>query len=345
MSTADGEAENIDSAVRPTLAEVLASGVPKTGIREPAGFWRRFSAFLLDVIILAIAGQVIALALSSVLFELGPYARIPGQFLALLYFGLMDSFVGNGQTLGKRLVGVGVRNAEGQPIGIGRSMLRTLIWLVPETMNGWSAPVMSNPIVGAITTVMVAGVGGAVVTTMIFNRRSRQGLHDMLTDTYVLRVGGMPVAALPKASRRQWILSGAMMSFSVLLIIGLWILAPRIMQSNLERITNLQNALESDRRFFTAGVIDETFYDQKRTHMLRLNVWIKGLPQESTRTVVMNEIAGLALTKVRDIDRFDLVRIDLNSAYDFGIAWGNTSHYDAETVRTWRERVGTRAVR
>jgi uncharacterized RDD family membrane protein YckC len=346
MTTADGEPENIDSAVRPTLAEVLSRGVPQTSIWETSGFWRRFGAFIVDGIILTVAGQLIALALSSVLFELGPYARIPGQLVALLYFGLLDSFIGNGQTLGKRLVGVSVRNSDGQPIGIGRSILRTSIWLVPETLNGWNAPVMDHWIAGAIATVMVLGIGGAVVATMIFNRRSGQGLHDMLTHTYVLRLGGMPVATLPKASRRQWILSGAMVSLSVLMLIGVWIVAPRIIQSRLEPIANLQQALDDDSRFFTAGAVDETFVGaSNRTHLLRIEVWMKGLPEERTRTVIMNDVAGLALTKVRDIDRFNLIRIELNSRYDFGMAWGNSNHSDAETVSTWRERVSARGVR
>jgi hypothetical protein len=338
MSTEDGEPADIEPAVLPTLAEVLAGGVPQTGIRTISGFWRRFIAFVLDVIVLGIAGQLTALALASVLFEIGPYARIPGQLLVFLYFALMDSSLGDGKTVGKRMMRIAVRDARGQPIGIGRSMLRTSIWLIPQTLNGWNLSLLVTPIGASIATLIVFGVGGAVIATMIFNRRSRPGLHDMLTHTYVLHLEGMPVDSLPPASRRQWILSGVMLSLAVAVIVVGYIIWPHF-KTKLEPITNLQHTLETDSRFFSVGVADQTFFGQsKKRHLLRINVWVKGVPTESQRTKLMNDIARQAV-RVRQADQYDLLRIELTSAYDFGIASGFKTSYDGETVNTWRERI------
>jgi uncharacterized RDD family membrane protein YckC len=338
--TADGEAVESNPAAPLSLAEVLAGGAQPTGIPPISGFWRRLTAFLLDGIFLGIAGQLLALSMSSVLFEIGPYGRIAGQFLALLYFALLNSSIGGGQTLGKRVMRIAVRNGDGQEISVGRSMLRTSIWIIPATLNGLRIPLINNPIAGSVATVILFGIGGAVVVTMLFNRRSRQGLHDMLTHTYVLHLGGIHVDALPTASRRQWIVSGVMVSIAVAAIIAGVIFGPRLL-TRLQPIGVLQHAIEADSRFFEVGVSDQTIFGgRERHHVLLINVWLKGLSTDDERNSIMNDIAREALT-MPDVDRYDLIRINLESAYDLGIAWGRSGHFDGETVSTWRGRVAS----
>lgn len=312
---------------------------PLFTIPPVSGFWRRFAAFLLDGMLLGIVGQVLGWSMSSVWFQLGPYGRIVGQLVALAYFGLMDSSLAGGQTLGKRALRVAVRDAEGQPIGVGRSMLRTLVWLIPVTLNGWALPEMTNPIVSWVTGVILFGVGGAVLVTMVFNRRSRQGLQDMLTRTYVLHLGGQPVEALPVAARIQWVLSCAMLVLAVV-VAGVSGLLVSQAGSPLQQVLALQKTLQQDNRFFSSSVFDQTFYesDGQTSRALRIQVWYRGVPTESQRSAVMNDVARAALT-VKDVDSYDLVRIDVTSAYDLGFATGYLTYGDGQPASTWRERV------
>jgi uncharacterized RDD family membrane protein YckC len=68
---------------------------------------------------------------------------------------------GAGQTLGKRLLGIRVIDGFGQPVGLGRSALRTIA-LVPSV-----------------------GMAGLGVLWIGFDRE-RRGLHDRLADTHVI---------------------------------------------------------------------------------------------------------------------------------------------------------------
>jgi uncharacterized RDD family membrane protein YckC len=338
MSTTEGHSE----AASPTLAEVLSKGAdPVFRLHPISGFWRRFFAFFIDGIVLGLVGQVIAFSMSPILFEIGPYGHIGGNVIALLYFGLMNSRLGRGQTLGKRAMHAAVRDAEGKPIGIGRSMLRTSIWLVPATLNGWTIPLLEHPVAKYALTIVVLGIGGAVLATMVFNRKTRQGLHDMLTETYVLRLDEQSVEALPATPRGQWKLAGVMVLIALVIATSAPFLVPHI-APNLQQLTDLQRALLAADRFFNAGVTDQTVIEEgKNIRALKISIWCKGKPVEPGRTVMMNDIARTALT-MPNVNRFDLIRIELTSAYDLGIASGNSTHFDSETVSTWRERVGRR---
>src|SRR6187455_1232356 len=80
-----------------------------------AGFWRRFFAWCIDLLLLGVIGQVIAVAFSSFLFSIGPYGRPIGLLFLIPYFGIMNSRIGGGQTVGKRWMQIAVRNRENDP--------------------------------------------------------------------------------------------------------------------------------------------------------------------------------------------------------------------------------------
>ena len=332
----DGENDTLDSG---PLGFVSELGGDTSGVAPIAGFWRRLLAFVVDSTMLGIVGQALGWSLSSVWFEVGPYGRIVGQVIGILYFGVMGSRIAGGSTLGKRLLGLAVRGPDGRPIGIVRSLVRTSVWVIPWTLNGWAMPIMSNPVVSWVTAVLVFGVGGAMVVTMLFNRRTRQGLHDILTQTYVLRIDGPPVQALPTPGRLPWVLSAAMLAFAVVLAsVGRQLVSRAVPQ--FQDLVTLQRRLQKDDRFFSAGVFDNTFHgsDGAKSRTLRVQVWYKGVPTEATRIKVMNEVARVALN-MGDPEKFDLIRIEVVSAYDLGIAELRANHGDSQPVSVWKQRV------
>lgn len=152
------------------------------GVRvRAAGLFRRVLAGTVDLVIV-VALFVALQALASLvvghgmprLAQLGPGglidALLAGSGVAatgLALFCLLGAaylvllHTGPGQTLGKRLVGIRVIDAFGLPLGLGRSMLRTLA-LVPS-----------------------AGLAGLGVLWIGFDRE-RRGVHDRLADTHVV---------------------------------------------------------------------------------------------------------------------------------------------------------------
>ncbi len=146
-----------------------------------AGLVRRAAASAIDAIVLvglfvvlqAVAALVIGRGMPR-LAQLGPAGLIDAVLggsriavVGLSLFGLLVAVylvlfhAGAGQTLGKRLVGIRVIDGFGQPLGLGRSLLRCAA-LVPS--------------------LALAGLG---VVWIGFDRE-RRGLHDWLADTYVV---------------------------------------------------------------------------------------------------------------------------------------------------------------
>src|SRR5437016_12192213 len=107
-----------------------------------AGFWRRLLAFMIDVLIIGVVGFILGLIFFERFVELGGWGRIIGFVIALLYFGLMNSAVSDGQTIGKRLTKIRVAKATGEPLGISESFLRFTIIGIPFFLNG--APIQSE---------------------------------------------------------------------------------------------------------------------------------------------------------------------------------------------------------
>lgn len=140
------------------------------------GFWLRVVAYIIDAIILNIVGAIIGAVLGvgigagAAMSGMGGEAAatgggliggLVGLVLGWLYFALMESS-GKQATLGKMALGLTVTDLDGQRIGFGRATGR------------YFAKILSAVIL-LIGFIMIA-----------FTER-KQGLHDMLASTLVLK--------------------------------------------------------------------------------------------------------------------------------------------------------------
>ncbi len=147
----------------------------QVGVAPKAGFWIRLVAWIADIVCLFLATIALAvLVLTTIWFGGRLGGEINDQVMALagyssaiivmasgfLYFTL---FVGSrGQTPGKLLFGLRIVRVNGEEMTYGRACLRSLCWII---------------------SLLLFSVG----FLMIAFTRQKQGLHDMLTGTYVIR--------------------------------------------------------------------------------------------------------------------------------------------------------------
>src|SRR5258708_30891020 len=110
-----------------------------------AGFWGRVAAFVIDCLILSVPTLLLGLALFRWAAGLGPAGRLIGFVVALLYFGVLNSRFGGGQTLGKRLLGIRVADRAGAPLSPMRSFLRLRqVSLISAKSVPFSSPTMAR---------------------------------------------------------------------------------------------------------------------------------------------------------------------------------------------------------
>jgi uncharacterized RDD family membrane protein YckC len=188
-----------DSAVEQTGQEIN----PEPVYTNPpiSGFWRRLFAWLIDMFLLGIAGHTIAIVFFSFLFRIGPHGRPLGLLVIIPYFGFMNSRIAGGQTVGNRWLSIAVRNQDNQPIELWRALLRISILALPFLFNRWAIPIFQKPMIAWFSSLIIFGLGGAIFYTMVFNRKARQGIHDLLVGTYVVHLPGKPIQAFPTTSR------------------------------------------------------------------------------------------------------------------------------------------------
>lgn len=141
--------------------------------RAIAGFWRRLGAFVVDLILLCIAGLILGALSFDTFARMGAYARLIGFAIALAYFGILNSRIGGGQTLGKRWLGVRVVDVHGQLLTLPRSLLRYAVLGTPFFCNGLPVDpnlAMSTPL-GYLLALVVFGGMFAIVYLYLFNRQ------------------------------------------------------------------------------------------------------------------------------------------------------------------------------
>jgi uncharacterized RDD family membrane protein YckC len=141
--------ENIDEILDAPQVEVTRL--------QYAGFWIRTGAYLIDAIILGVAGFIAGSVMAAMVD--GILVQIFNLVIGVLYFALMEGSSYQG-TLGKMAVGIRVGDQRGEQISAGNAIGR------------YFAKILSA-ILLCIGFLMVA-----------WDDKS-QGLHDKLANTYV----------------------------------------------------------------------------------------------------------------------------------------------------------------
>lgn len=134
-----------------------------------AGFWKRFLAFIIDTLLIAVATTLMGFVLGIVMVITAPLdqlrvaenlANLLGLLLGWLYFAGMESS-GYQATVGKLALGIKVTDLDGNPVGPGRASVR------------YFAKILSSLIL-LIGYLMVAFTA------------KKQGLHDLLAGCLVV---------------------------------------------------------------------------------------------------------------------------------------------------------------
>jgi uncharacterized RDD family membrane protein YckC len=141
---------------------------------------------MVDALLLGIVGHAIGTAFFERLSQLGPWGRLVGFSIGLVYFACFDSRIASGQSIGKRLLKIRVIDSKGNAISFNKALLRSTIFLVPCFLYGLRTPEAQTPWIMSVAEFFVVyWIGGSTLYCIMFNRPARQGLHDLAVGTYV----------------------------------------------------------------------------------------------------------------------------------------------------------------
>ena len=310
-----------------------------------AGFWRRVGAFLVDGFLLGLVGWGIGALFYDQLVHLGPWGRAIGFMLTLAYFVPQESRHGGGQSVGKRMLGIRVVDASGLPLDTRRTLLRFVVFGVPYFLNGAALPMGVSTFLGGLPLAVLA-FGGmlALAYLLVFNRRTRQSLHDLATGAFVVRVAGIPgEQASDVPATRMW-RGHRVVVITLFVLCALTPLAvPQLMR--LPMFAGLQAVYAQVAAQPEVRAVNVFEITTARAGLQGTSSQRALLVQATIETRVADalplatRLAGLALAAYPGAANDDVIAVRLARGFDLGIASSWTTNEIAFTPAQWRDRV------
>lgn len=323
-----------------------------------AGFWRRVGAFLVDGALLGIVGVTLAVFLTFAFPFLGPWGRLVGLTMGTAYFGIMNSRIGAGQTVGKRLLKLVVVDRDGELLDVRRSVARAGILNLILLTNGWAIPFASLFSIITIVQSLILFVGLAVsLYGLFFNRTTRQLPHDILTQSFVIKHADAGQMEQPVTPRVHHLIGGIIAGVvTITIVFCSFLQAPYLLsvfgvaQDTSRSIFSLYNRLNRDERFFTAQVNANTTYrvagnlgTGQPLRTLNITVWYKGFCSgDSNCFAVVDDIARMTFEQFKPIQDFDGMIITVLQKTDLGYGEYHMSNGAAYSIADWKKRLKIR---
>lgn len=292
-----------------------------------ANFWRRIGALFIDTLILGLVGFILGLALESTFVQLGGWGRFIGFVIALIYFGVMNSKLFEGQTIGKKLLTLRVVDSKNQTISLGRSALRYIILATPFSLNGarLSNEAMLSPLVYLLSLIVFGGLF-SIFYLYIFNRVTRQSLHDLAVGSFVVNAN----------SEKQEV--GKVWK-THLIVVAVFFIAAAIVPAFTGKLAEIepfkgmrtvQSALsnESGVMYATIGTGTSTFSSAnegtKKTTYVSAQAFLSS--NNVSDVDLARKLATIVVKNYPESKNKDALRITLTYGYDIGIWYQWVSH-------------------
>jgi len=305
---------------------------------ERPPFWRRIFAVIIDGIVLGVGCSIVALFASDWLSALGPWGRLFGGAIGVVYFGIAASSLCGGQTVGKRILRIVVLRPDGTNLSIHAAFGRAAILMLPTACNGL-AVAMTSWIVPTIASIVVFGLGGSILYLFLCNRTTRQATHDLAAGSIVTRLqNGQPVPIRGTVSRLHFII------LAVLLVIaaaaaGFGALTLR-RKFDFDALTRTQTDVASLTQ--TSNV--QVFYGSTSQLPGSSNTWIRTSvmtysPRPNPERLA-SSIAAVVLRDVPTAKSRSAIVITLTTGYDVLFASGWRTESWSRTPEEWQGRIG-----
>ncbi len=307
-----------------------------------AGFWRRVAAFLVDGVILGLIGYALGLLLFDAFVRMGPWGRCLGFGVALAYFVPQESGRGGGQSPGKRLLGIRVVDAQGRALSPARSVLRFAVFGVPYFLNGAVLPMNLATFAGGFPLALLA-LGGmlALAYLLVFNRRTRQSLHDLAVGAFVVRAAGG--ARLAPGPARMWGGHRAIAGALIVLAGATPLMFPALMRIPMfADLQVLYMRLAAQPELRSVNVFESTgrVYGTHRIGVKRdLLIQATIVAPLADHGPLSTRLAGIALSAFPQASAEDAISVRLAYGYDIGIAASWSYNEQMLTPAQWADRV------
>ncbi len=313
-----------------------------------ASLWRRFFAFACDIIVLGLPVLIIGLIFFSWACSLGPSGALIGFALSLIYFSIFNSHIGGGQTPGEWLLDIRVIDRNGGALALKRAFIRTLIFTIPAFLNNRWIPPTTLPwlddFVGIILVFLVFGLGGAILYLFIFNRRTRQSLHDLAAGSFVVRGSALPIPAARSTPRLHLRIATCWLALCLALPLAGSLKTQRAASSPaVQQLTALQSALKAQLGLTQTRVttFHTRFWSSQNgaQTIATLNVIAEVRPGKENIEAQTRAVAAAVLRLSPDLLGEHILTVQVRRGFDLGVASWSIGRNESHDAPTWRQKL------
>ena len=293
----------------------------KIELKWISGFWRRIGALFIDSLILGLVGLILGLFLESTFVQMGAWGRLVGFLIALIYFAVMNSSISGGQTIGKKALKLRVVDSTNAPIGIGRSALRYFILAIPFSLNGaqFSNEMMLSFLMYPLSLVIFGGLL-SILYLYIFNRVTRQSLHDLAVGTFV--VNANVEKQEPGNVWKSHLIIVAVLFLSAAIVPAL---TTHLVQSEpFKDMLSVQSALSNEPNVAYATILSGSSTFSSTNDQTKTTTYVSSQVFLESDNVgdaeLARRLASIVIANYPEALEKDVIQITLTYGYDIGIA-------------------------
>jgi hypothetical protein len=189
-----------------------------------------------------------------------------------------------------------------------------------------------------LLTGIIFGLGAITLYLVLFNRRTRQGVHDLLAGSYVADTDKSGALVVHPIWKGHWAVLGA-------LVVGA-VIGSKVFESRLMKLADFP-AMLSDARVVedmdhvqSTGVSDLTWTPSsgaKKTTIYVVNVFWSG--QQDQEEGFAKQVASRILENNPHVANRDRLRIVIIRGYDLGIAHAQRSDPFEDSPANWKTKL------
>ena len=342
---------NQESEILETKEIITGDEKKPDGFKDQlANFFIRILAYVLDQFILGIVGLIVVVIFYFIskdfLIQIGQLGRLIGLVIAMAYFGILNSRIGNGQTLGKKIFKIKVVDKEGKLITLWRSGLRSLILIIPIFLNGINFDIsfiekqnILYILVGLIF-ITLTSISMGLVYFYIFNGQTRQAIHDLISGTFVVKRDIKDWQEFkPVKKFHYYVYCGLLL----LILIGSVVLVLRF-KPVLGDMYTIAKKIRTQKgyKIISMGKTFTNFSSSsnnwKKVKVTKFTIEVKRFNTNISEYDIAYEIVQTILREYPGVNELNNITVLVSTGYDIGILKGNSYINFSGTPNDWRTR-------
>ncbi|REC79614.1 hypothetical protein DRF60_04160 [Chryseobacterium elymi] len=301
-----------------------------------SGFWARIWALLIDSLILGIIGFILGFTFENFFISMGESAKLIGWIISLAYFTILNSELNNGQTMGKKLMKIQVTNIEGKTVDLKTSFIRGLILTTPFFLNGFKiTDTATFSVVNIIQSIIIFTLGLGIMVFYIFNKETRQSLHDIVAKTYVVQDHrNSTVTIMPQPKKLPFYITGGL-----LLLVIITSIYNYNSNSEIKKLLPVYEMISKQDHVSRASISMNHFSGSKQyvyTISIKTDKKQQFNGHMENDPIIKEAVETFINSNVYENDQ-DVLNVVIGSGFDIGIARQDYSYNVFKPIFKWRE--------